>query len=201
MRPDTVCFDLGGVLVRICTDWNLILQGRGEQAQLSIDEPAIFAQFQTGLLDAPTYVKELASYLGVEEQHAFAAHQSILVEPYAGTLELVQDLEEAGLQTGCLSNTNELHWIEMVSGDRFPAIARLQFQVASHEVQLSKPDPTIFRHFESVCSRTPEQIMYFDDTETHVRAASELGWHAFQVDPQGDTSWQMRKVLQTFDLL
>lgn len=201
MKPTTVCFDLGGVLVKICTDWNVAL-GRDLGAPAwGIDEPAIFAQYQSGQVERPEYVQQLASHLGTSESHALAAHQRILLEPYEGTLELVLELKAHGITTGCLSNTNELHWIEMTMSQRFPAITHLEHKMASHIVGLSKPDKQIFEAFEHLSGAEPSQIVYFDDSATNVSAAHSYGWHAVLIDPNGDTATQMRGQLQTFDLL
>lgn len=201
MKPKTVCFDLGGVLVKICTDWNAALGRDFGAPAWGIDEPAIFAQYQSGQVERPEYVQQLASHLGTSEAHALAAHQRILIEPYEGTLELVLELKARGVITGCLSNTNELHWIEMTMSQRFPAITHLDHRIASHVVGFSKPQKEIFETFERVSESSSSEIVFFDDTASNVSAAHSFGWHAVLIDPNGDTASQMRGQLQTFDLL
>jgi HAD superfamily hydrolase (TIGR01509 family) len=50
--------------------------------------------------------------------------------------------------------------------------------VYSHEVGLRKPDPAIFELTASRLQVEPRAIVFLDDSQTNVDAASEAGWHA-----------------------
>lgn len=122
-----------------------------------------------------------------------AIHAGILRDAYPGTLALVTELHEAGIRTGCLSNTNAPHWQVMNSLERYPNIALLEVPVLSHEVVLEKPDQAIFARFEQDANAQPSQILFFDDTSVNVMAARERGWAAELIDPHQDTAAQMRE--------
>jgi len=201
-----VCFDLGGVLVRICTSWPEAMVSAGVFGVLQggprLQDCPAFDQYQAGEIGEETYLTRLSEHLGgIGELQAQAVHNGILRESYAGTLRLVMDLESAGVQTGCLSNTNSLHWQEMTETDRFPAIARLQTKAASHVERLSKPDPAFYRLFEARAGVRPEEVLNFDDVAEYVDSARSVGWNAVLVDPMGDTAAQMRAEMVTFGLL
>lgn len=203
-----VCFDVGGVLIRITQLWHEAAAYAGvairpdfDPSLLLTDAPT-FDPYQTGELDDDAYLASLAEYLGAgSAEEALAVHNHILIEPYPGIEALILELNQAGLATACLSNTNEPHWIEMNSSGRFPANEALWLRMASHEVRIQKPDPAIFRLFEQASGFHGDEIAFFDDTAPNVAVAKELGWHAFQVDPKGDTAAQMRGNLNNLGVL
>jgi len=197
-----VCFDLGGVLVRITVD----MAEAARRAGIEIDRSPgsfldfrPFIEFQAGRLSESAYLRELGALLGVDPAQALAAHNHILVEPYAGTLELIEEFEAAQVVCGCLSNTNAPHWREMRNGGRFPNVSRLTVAVASHEHIMEKPDVAIFERFrELVGWPDPAEIAFFDDTPVNVEAARQLGWQAWLIDPSQDTARQVQSATKSF---
>jgi len=170
-----VCFDLGGVLVRICTSWPEAMDSAGvfgmPQGGRQFQDCQAFDEYQAGEIDEDTYLARLSGHLGgISDREARNVHNGILRDSYPGTLRLVMDLESHGIQTGCLSNTSGLHWHEMTETDRFPAIARLQTKAASHVERLSKPDPAFYRLFETRAGVRPEEVLNFDDVAENVEA-------------------------------
>jgi len=202
-----VCFDVGGVLIRITQLWHEAAAFAGVAIRPDFD-PAThltaapgFDAYQIGELDEDGYLAGLATYLGADSaESARSVHNHILIEPYPGVEELIRDLNAAGLATACLSNTNEPHWLEMQAG-RFPANEMLWLNMASHEVRLQKPDPEIFRLFERTAGFDGPEIAFFDDSAENVAVAESLGWRAYRVDPKGDTAVQMREHLNNLNAL
>lgn len=197
-----VCFDLGGVLARINRTWQAAARTSGVATALA-DEPEIalaelecFDQFQVGKIGLAAYLHDLADVLQVGEDEALLVHNSILVRPYADTKELVTSIRAAGHWTSCLSNTNAPHWEILRSEEHFPAIAALEFGMASHEVKMEKPNAEIFRHFESITGLAPHEIVFFDDGLVNVEGAIEVGWHAHHIDHEKETVPQMLAALQ-----
>jgi HAD superfamily hydrolase (TIGR01509 family) len=195
----TIVFDIGGVLARICTTWGEAAEVAGIRiAQcggrlLSALTP--FDRYQAGQIDCDTYFSELSAELGCTADLAERAHRGILREPMPGTPELVRDLRERGFVTGCLSNTNEPHWREMMESPRFAHIAALDLKMASHRERLHKPDPAIFAHFARTFELRPEEIVYFDDHVPNVLGAAAAGWEAHLIDPEADPAGRMRRIL------
>lgn len=206
MTAKGVCFDLGGVLVRICSNWRHAATVAGANCPATdttgFDDRPEFWSFQNGDLPETQYLEFLTNHLKASDSdQARVVHNAILLEPYPGTKELVFELKARGVPTGCVSNTNSIHWNEMVEGDGFPAIKNLDFKVGSHIAKASKPSPAIYNTFERLSGLTGPEILYFDDVERYVHAAIELGWNAVLIDPSGDTTAQMRHSLETFGLL
>lgn len=198
-----ICFDLGGVLARICTHWHQAVALAGETAaeesalQTKMSDCPEFDLYQHGLIESPTYLEGLSRFLGLSGQEAAAkVHAAILIRPYDGTEEVVARLRAAGIPTACLSNTNAPHWQIMAFSDRFPAISQLDLKVASHEIKLHKPDRAIFEKFEELAGAKGDAITYFDDSRANVDAALDCGWRSHWIDPTVETAPQMLKHLQ-----
>jgi glucose-1-phosphatase len=195
-----VVFDLGGVVIRINHTWEDAARFAGISTQWEPDGATpligfpLLDAYQKGDLELDDYLVQLAEYAGCTPPEALRIHNGILREEYPGVLELVGDIELAGMITGCLSNTNAAHW-EALTSERFPATLRLERKMASHLVGLNKPDPAIFLLYAAQNGFSPEEIVFFDDHPANVEAASEVGFRAFRVDPHKDTASQMREIL------
>jgi FMN phosphatase YigB (HAD superfamily) len=214
-----VCFDLGGVLVRICETWAeacaraaLPVRNADYFASDAWHEPRRHAgdRYQSGQLECASYFAELAAL----SDGPFSAaeieqlHHAWTLEHYPGALDLVRALNaRPGVVTACLSNTNHSHWVRLVGADgnnEYPAVVELHCQLASHLLGCAKPDPRIYQlayaKFSDVAAAersplSPSDIVFFDDLPDNVRAARDAGWTAFRVDPSGDTVEQMRGLL------
>jgi HAD superfamily hydrolase (TIGR01509 family) len=214
-----VCFDLGGVLVRICRTWadacaRAALPARNAE-HLASDgwrEPRRRAgdRYQSGQLQCAAYFAELAAASdGLFSAAEFERlHHAWTLDHYPGALELVRALNaQPGVVTACLSNTNHAHWVRLAGADgknEYPAVAELRHQLASHLLGCAKPDARIYqlayaKFSEATADQTaplrPSDILFFDDLPENVHAARAAGWTAFPVDPSGDTVTQMRGLL------
>ena len=189
-----VCFDVGGVLIEIAYDWGETLakpQATGDM----ITSCSFLLDYQRGVLDEKAYLAAVALHLGVDLDEALRCHDRMLKRPMPGMDVLVRELKSAGVVVGCLSNTNEPHWIEMFDSGRFAAMEELEVRLASHRIGASKPSDAAFRAFQDACGLSPEEILLFDDIESHCVAAREFGWQSMLVDPHNDPASQMRRHL------
>jgi glucose-1-phosphatase len=206
-----VCFDLGGVLVRICRSWDQAC----EQIGLPYRSPSLLAtesarmrrkavvdRYQLGALSAGAYHEELSRaldglYSALEVERI---HDAWTLKEYPGALQLVRELNRlAGVTTACLSNTNAAHWRRLANEDgssEYPSVLELEHRLASHLLGCAKPDAEIYARAQATFFAerpgAPEQILFFDDLLENVEAARAQGWTAFQVDHEGDTVSQMR---------
>jgi HAD superfamily hydrolase (TIGR01509 family) len=121
-------------------------------------------------------------------------HDAWLVEEYRGVFELIEVLNATpGVETACLSNTNERHWSALAGRARsvFPSVKKLAHRFASHLVRSSKPEAAIYQHAERGLAVDGGEIVFFDDLPANVRAAQAQGWRAELVDPDGAPAEQM----------
>jgi len=214
-----VCFDLGGVLVRICRSFgeacrlaSLEVRGGIEGSVGQRIRYQFSQRFSTGELDEHAWSSELSRALDglYTAEELRRVHRAWSREEYAGALELVSDLGRTHVATACLSNTDQSHWTRLVHHDgesalpgapEYPAVHRLQHRHASHLIGMAKPDPAIYRAFEARTGHSGAAILFFDDLPDNVRAARKVGWRAERIDPNVETVPQLRRWLRQHGVL
>jgi len=198
-----VCFDWGGVILRICRSFPEGVRAAGLDHREGVDNEELYdvrralsAEHQVGRMSEDDFFTSVSeSYGGLYTPEEVAlVHDAWLLDEYEGVAGLVRDLHEtAPCPTALLSNTNARHWGRRISD--FPTAGSLHLQHASHLLQLAKPDDGIYRAFESETGFSGAQIVFFDDLEPNILAARKRGWRAVQVDHTGDPAAQMRAAL------
>jgi FMN phosphatase YigB (HAD superfamily) len=218
-RIELVCFDLGGVLVRIRSTWADACHGAalevrgdtaGEQAERVRHE--LSRRHTLGEISIGHWILALGQALGglYSPQEIAAIHDAVLIDEYPGIDALIDELHRGGVTTACLSNTNDAHWAKLVpdgEGDRepgaprYPAVGRLGSHYVSHLLGLAKPAPAIYHALEKATGRAGGRILFFDDRAENIAAARAVGWRAEQIDPTTPTDKQMRRLLAVHGVL
>jgi len=214
-----VCFDLGGVLVRICGTWSEAcrvagLAERDEPSAPDMEEKrrSLAALLEVGRISLDEWAAGVSrAFEGAySPDEAKCTHHAITLGEYAGALALIDELHEAGVATACLSNTNHAHWVRLVHHDgvvpltgesEYPSVARLKKQFASHLLGVAKPDAAIYVQFERLVGLQGPAILFFDDRAENVDAARRRDWRAHRIDPEGDPIAQIREHLRHEGLL
>jgi len=203
-----ICFDLGGVLVRICRGWAEACDRAGVPNRLQDGEATwqrihlALSDYEVGRIDSAEMVRRIAAITdGSETAHVERIIEAWLIDLYPGTAELIADIHAAGLPTACLSNTNDWHWRIMADDARFTPLGTLTHRYASHLVRSRKPEPAIYQHVETELSLPGESIVFFDDLPANIEAAAGRGWQGVLVDHAGDTVGQMRQHLESIKVL
>lgn len=214
-----VCFDLGGVLVRICRSFAEACNAAGIELRGSIEGRVAarlryeYSQrFNTGQLDEHAWSSELSKALSglYSAEELRRVHHAWTRSEYDGVLALMGELEGSDVSTACLSNTDPAHWTRLVHHDgtaalngtpEYPSVLRLQHRHASHLLGLAKPDPRIYRAFETATGAPAAHILFFDDLPENVRAARRAGWRAERIDPDQETAPQLRRWLRQHGVL
>jgi len=214
MSIRSVCFDLGGVIVRICHSFVEAAAAGGlpHLDDPSLTEPDAIARrrelilaHQVGAMTFDEYCNGMSAAVGGRYAPAQvrALHAAWLIEEYPGVLELLTELRaEPELRVACLSNTNDGHWDQMHDNPgSFRAFSQLELRLASHLLRLAKPDPAIYQAALTELGCAPGEVLFFDDLPENIAAAREAGWHAERIDPLGDTAAQMRGHLRAHGVL
>jgi len=211
-----VCFDLGGVLVRICRSWAEGCARAGLDVRGDTDDPAfkekrrgIAMRHARGEIDEETWVAGVVDALGglYDAEEILRIHHAWLVAEYADIASVVDDLHAAGLVTACLSNTNHGHWVRLIhdhaahppladAEPEFPTLLRLAHRHASHLIGAGKPDAVIYETFERETGHGGPEILFFDDLPENVAAARACGWRAERIDHAAETAPQIRDHLR-----
>ena len=200
-EKNLVCFDLGGILVKMANSWNECLVWSSlssycrSDLEVSVHTFEPYVLHEVGKMTDGDYLEALRDYLSVPStDDALKTHLGFLGDPYPGTLELMNDVHKAGFKTACLSNTEEWHWQKMTSA-LYPAVQAIQTQTASHLLNQRKPEPEIFIALSQLVEVPCSKVVYFDDVPSNVEGAIRAGWDAYLIDAHGDTASQMRKIL------
>lgn len=203
-----VCFDAGGVLVRICRSWREGCEAAGVPYRWSDRAEAgesvrreINDAYQRGELACDGYYEGMASssgglYVAAEIR---AVHEAWILDEYPGVRGLIDRLNKAeGLSSGVLSNTSPSHWAQphMLGGRGVSAVGSVEHPHASHLLGFLKPGVEIYRAFERETGFGPGEILFFDDLAENVQAARAIGWHAEVIDHTAVTAPQIVGHLQ-----
>ena len=94
---------------------------------------------------------------------------------FPGATELVASVP-AGIVTGVLSNTNEIHWEGQQDADIIKNLCQRQY--LSYELGMTKPDRDIFDHVVADLQLAPEAVLFLDDSPKNVDGAREAGLNA-----------------------
>ncbi|HTM43658.1 MAG TPA: HAD family phosphatase [Polyangiaceae bacterium] len=211
-RHCVVCFDLGGVLVRICRSWAEAVTTAGLEARAPRDvheaeliqrRRKLIDEHTTGALTNEGYYQAMSQAFGglYTAAEMEQIHRAWTLDLYPGATDLVAELNELPhVVTACLSNTNDAHWQRLV-GDEYAPICTLRHQLASHQLQVAKPHPEIYQRALGIFGVRPDDVIFFDDLAENVEAARQAGWHAEQVDPLADAAAQMRGHLRQYGVL
>jgi len=204
-----ICFDWGGVILKICRTWEegcaqagVPKQTKKVGAACYKKMRAIEPRYQTGQMSDKAFFRSIAKVsdeaFSIEDVEK--VHNGWLLEEYPGVDELIDELNEyADLTTGLLSNTNVMHWDRMEEDS--PSAFAIEHKHGSHLFGLAKPDEKAFAAYERRVNASGPQILFFDDSIEHVEAARAFGWLAEQIDHTKCTATQMRGHLERLMIL
>ncbi|HBS28575.1 MAG TPA: hypothetical protein DEB06_03790 [Phycisphaerales bacterium] len=202
-----VCFDLGGVVVRICRSWEEACAGAGvpvraperlARPDLAERRRALVRRYETGGMSCAEYWAALAGATGgaYTPEEVERVHLAWILEDYPQMEALIERLNRLpGLRTACLSNTNHAHWVSLVGG-RFPAVGRIAHHIASHAIGVAKPHEEAYAIVERALGVRGPEVAYFDDLQENIDAALARGWRAARVDHDADPAAQIGSVLR-----
>ncbi|MHC4082151.1 MAG: HAD-IA family hydrolase [Planctomycetota bacterium] len=199
-----VCFDIGGVVVRICRTWTEGCAAAGiAPRNLALWEEigparkALIHKYQTGRIDGATFADRISALVSgiYSPAEIMGVHHAWLLDEYDGVGDLVERLHGTGLETAALSNTSHEHWCRM---GEYPAVMRIRHHLPSHRLGLQKPDPKIYNRLEQQLGYAGGQIIFFDDKVENIEGARTAGWHGELIDPAASPAAQITEALRKY---
>jgi putative hydrolase of the HAD superfamily len=203
-----VCFDLGGVLVRIARNWH------DAWDRAAIDRPRatddawtrhhdLMLRFETGDINEREYLQLAPQIIGgaMTGESIVKVFDAWLLGMYPGAVALIDELNARGLKTACLSNTNPRHWNSLARLDEYRPLQRLHHRLASHELKVMKPHEQAYRRAEAATGFWGDQVLFFDDKTENVEAARAVRWKAELIDRVDDAVPQIREYLIAHEVL
>ena len=206
-----ICLDLGGVMIRICRDWDEACGEARQELRLRFATALEAARciapighaYETGKIDDTDFDRRVAAALGLSMEQVAAAVDAWLKGPYPGARDLICRLGRcSGIRSACLTNTNRRHWRAMNQpGQHELGLGELTWRFTSFEAGHMKPDAGIYAYVERIVASegiAPESILFFDDNPTNIAAAISRGWRAEHIDPDGDPPGQVLQHLERY---
>ncbi|SDP72826.1 HAD family hydrolase [Desulforhopalus singaporensis] len=180
-RPDTVIFDIGGVLL----DWDprhlyrklFTDEMEMETFLTDICSPQWNARLEAGL-SAAQGVSELTTIYPDHAELITAWDQrsaEFIAGPIEQTVKLVEQLHRTGVELYALTNWSAENF-DLVR-KRFAFFNCFKTIVVSGEVGLLKPNPEIYQLLLERIDKKPQQCLFIDDNKANVEAADNLGFH------------------------
>lgn len=184
MRPTTMVFDLGGVLV----DWD----PRYLYRQL-FDDPDEMESFLAEVTTAEWNAHQDAGRPWAEAVELLVAEHpqrrelieafhrrwpEMLAGEVPGTVDVLADLRAESVRLVALSNWSAETF--PFARERFDFLAWFEGIVISADVGVNKPDPRIFDHLAEQFGIDPAAALFIDDSSANVDAAKALGFRAIR---------------------
>lgn len=144
--------------------------------------------YQVGKMSSDQFLSLVLSFSGsnITKADVIEAWNACIGAMPKERLDLIRDLRRCGFHTHLLSNTNDLHWEEIkrryFSEEGYTVHDLFDHVFVSHEVQLAKPDPRIYRQAVRQIGRPAEQCFFIDDTLLNVEAAQREGLQGAWLD-------------------
>ena len=182
MTPELLLFDLGGVLVNYTgfQEIGALISEAVTPQELQERWRACGAErFETGDITPIEFAEALGSVLAFNVSNdEFLSHfESWSIGFYDGARDLLAELRRH-YRLAALSNSNELHWRPLT---RQGVVAEFEHAFASHQLHLRKPDRAIYEEALRRLDVPASSVVFFDDLQTNVEAALELGMQAHRV--------------------
>ena len=110
-----------------------------------------------------------------KHEHYLEVLESGIIEPVAGSVELIQSLKAAGLPLALA--TSSWHQVMRTVLAQFGISDCFQSVISGGELPASKPDPAIYRLSAKNLGVAPDSCMVLEDTENGIKAAKGAGMY------------------------
>jgi len=111
-----------------------------------------------------------------------------------GMIDIVNELRQAGYYVGAATN-QELHRASYLRSQMgFDKLFDQSF--ISSELGYMKPEPEYFQVVTSRIGVAPHQILFIDDQQNYLKAASECGWRTILFTDEQDTRQKLEAMLK-----
>lgn len=180
-----VLFDLGGVLIDIdyhATERAFEQLGVSDfnERYTQLAQNELFDRFECGEISPQHFVNLLLPFaqLGTSPNQVVAAWNAMLGSFPVEKIKLLERLSKT-TPLFMLSNTNELHWIEVKRAWQKVATQPMQqfFSAIylSHEIGKRKPHPETFVWVCQQMGYEPADVLFIDDSPQHIEGATQAG--------------------------
>jgi epoxide hydrolase-like predicted phosphatase len=203
MTIKCVIFDLGDVIVDL--DFSRFFNEIITPSPLNKPQATIYLEFfrqsdiyHQGKITDEEFFKQSCELLEIGEEltqtHFFEAFNSIISNLNTDVVKIVKQIKENNsIKIMCLSNINASHW-KYLKKQKWDIWELFDEFILSHEIQLTKPDPEIFKLAIRKARCKPKEILFIDDGLNNIRTALELGINCIRFTNSVDLITELPKL-------
>ncbi|TFG08564.1 MAG: HAD family phosphatase [Promethearchaeota archaeon] len=183
MKVEALIFDLGGVFVEL--DFSNFYNKIITLSPLNKPQTPMMMEFfrqsdiyHQGKMSEDEFYElgcEVLKICMLDKSEFFDAFNSIISGINKEMIEILKRIYHVNnYKLIALSNVNSSHW-NYIKKQNWEFLEYFDELILSHEVQLTKPDPAIFKYAIEKAECRPDQILFIDDGLNNVRMAKRLG--------------------------
>ncbi len=199
IRPKVVLFDLGKVLVDFdfaIAARRVLARSRQPPARLQdlIQTSPVLCRFERGEISNRQFFEEVRR--AVDYQGGYDEFACAFADIFSEIPEMVgvhARVKAAGYPTWIFSNTNDLA-VDHIRR-HFPFFSEFDGYFLSYQLGVMKPAASIYEAAERTTGCRGAEILYLDDHEPNVVAASARGWQALWHVSPADTIPAVERIL------
>jgi len=208
-KIEAIIFDLGGVILSV--DYQRTVQsfhelGFSEFGHLysQKEQSALFDDFETGRITPNEFIARLQTLVPcANSQDLIDAWNSIIGDFPTGRLAFIESIRTS-FRVFLLSNTNAIHTdffnqVLVQAGGSASIHHHFDKAYLSHEINLRKPDESVFRFVLQEQNLIPERTLFIDDSVQHINAARSVGLHTIHLNSIYNLENELMDFLAKFD--
>lgn len=179
-----VLFDIGGVLVEPSGVATMLAWMRNsvspEQLWRMWLTSSCVRAFETGRLSPELFADQVIAEFGLPVSRQEYLDEMTLwsTKLFPGAIELVEQIPLEYVRA-TLCNTNKIHWQYLMRNEGLARAFPCHF--ASHLIGKIKPDAEAFQHVTDELHCGPHEVIFLDDNDMNVVAATSVGMQAVRV--------------------
>lgn len=208
-KIEAIIFDLGGVILSV--DYQRTVQsfhelGFSEFGHLysQKEQSGLFDDFETGRITPNEFIARLQTLVPrANSQDLMDAWNSIIGDFPPGRLGFIKSIRNR-FRVYLLSNTNAIHTeyfnqVLVRAGGSSTIHHHFDKAYLSHEINLRKPEESVFSFVMREQNLLPERTLFIDDSIQHINAAKAMGLHTIHLNSINDLETELMNFLAEFD--
>jgi len=175
----TIFFDLGNVLINfshhvLVENIEKITEKTRDEIETLLKTFSSWDMYELGLISTEDFFTAFKKHFQTEVSNdAIARACCEIFSPNPLCIELLKKTYKNKFKLGLISNTCFLHFEYLKN--KFPIFDFFNTTILSYELQLKKPNIEIFKFALSSIDSSPQDCIFIDDLENHVKAALSCG--------------------------
>jgi len=200
---NTVIFDLGSVLVKNTFRENIINSKiPDEDYEYLIFKYAEMSQHITETMSTDEAIELFKTSLKPEFKKYAKEIFTVLntgIKPFEFTETMIKNLKDKGYKVYYLSNWNKASFELCKEKGLFDFLKLFDGGIVSYEVDMMKPEKTIYNLLIDKFSINPSKAIFFDDRKENVDAAISVGLHAEVFDVKKHTEYDIFSLKDVYE--